>query len=292
MRWKSVFVLPLIVLALVCAAWLLNRNLRESEKPLPAETDIETTAISESKEITIRNVTSETVHYRIKPAYSQGKAESRVLEAAIIDRFNSHVPMDVTYPSQGKTKSYRLRPGTPYSFRYDANHNLALYEGSHGRIDAEDLAPYVPTPMAVVEKMLELAGVGEKDILYDLGCGDGRIVIMAAKKYACRGVGIDLDPLRIEESNTGAREARVENLVKFRLQDATKADFSEATVVTLYLLPESNRLLRPLLEAQLKPGTRVVSHDYSIPGWEAKEINYTVIQDEEGEEHTIYLYRL
>lgn len=108
----------------------------------------------------------------------------------------------------------------------DENFELELYDGSHGRSDAPDLAPYVPTPDEVVEKMLAMAQIDKDDILYDLGCGDGRIVITAAKKYGIRGVGIDIDPLRISESNANALYAGVENLVDFRLQDVLKVDFS------------------------------------------------------------------
>jgi ribosomal protein L11 methylase PrmA len=145
--------------------------------------------------------------------------------------------------------------------------------------------------MVVVEKMLELGGIDKDDVLFDLGCGDGRIVITAAKKFGTRGVGIDIDPQRIEESLRAAKEAGVERLVEFRLQDVMKADIREATAVTLYLLPESNALLRPLLEAQLKPGTPVVSHNYSIPGWEEKEVTYVTLQNGTGLGHTIFAYR-
>jgi predicted O-methyltransferase YrrM len=104
-------------------------------------------------------------------------------------------------------------------------------------------------------------------------------------------VGIDIDPQRIEESMRAAKEAGVEERVEFRLQDVMKSEIREATVVTLYLLPESNAILRPLLEEQLKPGTPVVSHNYSIPGWEAKEVSYVTLQDGTGQDHTIFVYK-
>jgi len=169
--------------------------------------------------------------------------------------------------------------------------SLELYVGSHGREDAEDLAPFVPTPMEVVERMLELAEVNAQSILYDLGCGDGRIVVQAAKKYGARGVGIDIDPVRIEESKTNAKEEGVEKLVEFRLGDVMKVDLSNATVISLYLLPESNEVLRPLLEKYLKQGTFVVSHNYYIPGWSEKEISVDTVYTDDGEEHDIYLYK-
>jgi len=145
--------------------------------------------------------------------------------------------------------------------------------------------------MVVVDKMLEMANVTKADILYDLGCGDGRIVITAARKYGTRGVGIDLDPERIKESNANAKQAGVKDLVEFSLQDVMKSDISEATVVTLYLLPESNALLRPILEEQLKEGTRVVSHNYYMPDWQSREIAYTEVTSGDGETHTIFVYK-
>ncbi len=157
--------------------------------------------------------------------------------------------------------------------------------------DAVKLAPFLPTPVCVVDRMLELANVDEDDIVYDLGCGDGRIVIAAAKKYGARGVGLDIYPQWIKKSQSNARKAGVESLVEFRLEDATSADISEATVVSLYLLPESNDLLRPMLEKQLKPGALVVTHNYHIPGWSDKEICVESLKDTFGKEHTVFVYR-
>ena len=124
--------------------------------------------------------------------------------------------------------------------------------------------PYVPTPMDAVRKMLTMARVGKGDTLYDLGCGDGRIVVTAAKERGARGVGIDLDPQRIAEAKKNAQEAGVENRVKFMVGDLFEADFSPASVVTLYLLPVINMKLRPQLWRQLKVGTRVVSHSFTM----------------------------
>ena len=127
--------------------------------------------------------------------------------------------------------------------------------------------PYVRTPDKVVSAMLKLAGVKASDIVYDLGCGDGRIVIAAAKEYGAHGVGIDIDPERIQEARENARKAGVEALVKFEVNDLFAADIHSATVVTLYLLPDVNLRLRPKLLKDLKPGTRVVSHDFQMGDW-------------------------
>lgn len=243
------------------------------------------------KEITIRNLTKDVIEYTLSRLYEEGQPVKHSIRPDGLDRIPCTTGLDIKFEWHGKTISYRLDCRTPYSFRYDEGDQLELYTGSHGLFGVVDLAPYVPTPAVVVDKMLELAKVGPNDILFDLGCGDGRIVITAAKKFGTKGVGIDLDPRRIAESNEGAREAGVENLVEFRLQDVMKADFTGATIVTLYLLPESNSLLRPLLEAQLKPGAAVVTHNYSIPGWQSKETNYVSLQDEKGQDHTIFVYK-
>jgi SAM-dependent methyltransferase len=126
--------------------------------------------------------------------------------------------------------------------------------------------PYVPSPEGVVAKMLDLADVDSKDVVYDLGCGDGRIVIAAAKQGA-RGVGVDIDPDRIKESNENAREAGVDKRVKFIRQNLFDTALHEATVVTLYLLPGVNMKLRPKLLAELRPGTKVVSHSFDMGDW-------------------------
>ena len=127
--------------------------------------------------------------------------------------------------------------------------------------------PYVVTPYPVVDEMLRLAKVGPSDVVFDLGCGDGRIVIAAAERHGARGVGIDIDPRRIEEANEGARRAGVADRVRFAVQDLFETDFSSATVVTLYLFPEMNAKLRPKLLADLGPGARIVSHQFGIAGW-------------------------
>ncbi len=139
--------------------------------------------------------------------------------------------------------------------------------------------PYVPTPIEVVDKMLDMAGVGPSDILYDLGCGDGRIVIRAASRFGARGVGVDIDPERIEECNVNAANAEVEGLVTFLNQDLFEADISKASVVTLYLLRSVNLRLRPKLFMELKPGTRVVSHEFSMEDWAADEKTEVLIDD-------------
>ena len=124
--------------------------------------------------------------------------------------------------------------------------------------------PYVPTPMEVVDEMLQMAGVNEGDVLYDLGSGDGRIVITAAQRWETRGVGIEIDPRLVQMSRRKASWANVADRVEFIENDLFKSDIGAATVVTLYLLPELNIRLRPKLLSDLRPGTRVVSHSFDM----------------------------
>jgi ribosomal protein L11 methylase PrmA len=127
--------------------------------------------------------------------------------------------------------------------------------------------PYVPTTEAAVTAMLKLADVKKTDVVYDLGCGDGRIVVAAAKNFGARGVGIDIDPVRIGEAKENARKAGVENLVRFEENDLFAADIREASVVTLFLLHTVNLKLRPKLLQDLKPGTRIVSNTFDMGEW-------------------------
>jgi SAM-dependent methyltransferase len=152
------------------------------------------------------------------------------------------------------------------------------------------LAPYVPTPQEVVDRMLELAQVTKNDVVYDLGCGDGRIVITAARKYGAHGVGVDIDPQRISEATANAKQAGVEGLVEFKLHDAMTVDLSPATVVTLYLLSASNLKLRPKLTHDLKPGARIVSHQFSMGDWQPDKVD--TFTDANGMTRTLYLWKL
>jgi len=147
---------------------------------------------------------------------------------------------------------------------------LALDGATQAQIDRGERNPdviFVPTPQEVVEDMLRLANVRPGDVLYDLGSGDGRIPVTAARLYGVRAVGIDIDPERIREAQENARRNGVERLAQFRMGDLFKADFRDATVVTLYLLPDLNLKLRPKLLRELQPGTRIVSHQFDMGSW-------------------------
>jgi SAM-dependent methyltransferase len=147
---------------------------------------------------------------------------------------------------------------------------------------------YVPTPHDVVEKMLELADVKKTDVVYDLGCGDGRIVVQAAKKRGCKGVGFEISPPRLKEARENVKSNNVGHLVEIKNEDLFQVDFSEATVLPMYLLPKMLAELRPKFE-KLKPGTRIISHDYTIEGIKEDKL-VTVVSKETGVEHYLYVY--
>jgi cyclopropane fatty-acyl-phospholipid synthase-like methyltransferase len=159
---------------------------------------------------------------------------------------------------------------------------------------AQDTIPFVPSPMHVVHKMLEVAEIKSGDILYDMGSGDGRVVIEAAKKYGIRGVGVDLNPELVAKARENAEKEGVSNLVEFRAQDGLTVDISEATVVTLYMFKWFNNALRPKLQ-KLKSGSRVIAHDFDIDDWKPSRVEY-VKPPEDGsdyaESRTLYIWKV
>ena len=257
----------------------------------PFENLLQKAKIFSSQSISLRNGTESFMEYTVKRVDSQQIPRQRILDTGEIDTFAHGRGVTVTYVRKQRVERQNLALGKTYSFVRDDQGDVLLKEGWLGLEHPQDLAPFVATPLPVAEKMLEMAKVDENDLVYDLGCGDGRIVILAAQKFGARGVGIDYNPKRIQESQEGAKEAGVEDRVEFRLADILKADFSDATVVTVYLLTRSNDKLRPLLEEQLKPGSLVVAHNYRVPGWENKEIAQQTVELEPGDTHILFLYR-
>lgn len=152
------------------------------------------------------------------------------------------------------------------------------------------LAPYVPTPLDVVARLLELAQVTAGDVVHDLGCGDGRVVIEAARQHQASGVGVDTERYWIEQATQNAAAAGVSHLVLFQLQDALTADLSSATVIVLYLLHWSTQRLAPLIAARARAGTRVVSHGFPIDSWVPEKVES--FTDSSGTPRTLYLWRL
>ena len=157
---------------------------------------------------------------------------------------------------------------------------------------AQDTIPFVPSPPHVVQRMLEAAEIKQGDVLYDMGSGDGRIVIEAAKKFGVRGVGIDLNPELVAKARENAKKEGVSHLVEFRAQDGLTVDISEATVVTLYMFKWFNNALKPKLQ-KLKPGARVVAHDFDIDEWKPSRIEYVNAPPDSAdfaESRTLYVW--
>ena len=156
--------------------------------------------------------------------------------------------------------------------------------------------PYVPTPIKVIDRMLELAEVKKGDVVYDLGSGDGRIVIRAAKKYGARAVGIEMDSWLLDKARRAANAENVSHLVEFRSEDALKTDLSPATVVTLYMLPWFNEAMKSNFKKMLKPGARIVAHDFGIEGWPPDKTEnlpeIEIIAGGRRHQHVIYLWRM
>lgn len=155
---------------------------------------------------------------------------------------------------------------------------------------AEKLAPYYPTPESVVEKMLLLGGLKAGEKMFDLGSGDGRLVIMAAAKFGADATGVELDTDLYKQSMARIKKLGLDKKARIIHGDVMKQDYASADLITVYLLPSSNEKLRPILEKQLKKGTRIVSHDFEIAGW-APEKTESIDDDGEGRSHTLYLYR-
>jgi SAM-dependent methyltransferase len=156
--------------------------------------------------------------------------------------------------------------------------------------DSTYIAPFVPTPQEVVDRMLELAQVSHGDLLYDLGSGDGRIVITAARRYGAQAVGFEIDPALVTASKRNIKEAGLEALAEIREQDVRIVDLSPASVVTMYLYPGANLRLRAAIMRQLRPGSRVVSHDFSMGDWKPDRVEQ--MTDSAGLVRTIYLWRI
>lgn len=166
---------------------------------------------------------------------------------------------------------------------------LAAAFGASAQEEAK-LAPYYPTPELVVEKMLELGGLRPGERMFDLGSGDGRIVIMAAQKFKAIATGIEIDEDLYKQSTEKIQKLGLQSRARIIHGDILKQDYSSADLVTVYLLPSSNEKVRPILEKQLKKGARVVCHDFTIPGWTPDKI-VNIEDDGEGRSHSLYLYR-
>lgn len=188
-------------------------------------------------------------------------------------------------PEKGSVKTRSLRWGLIVSLVVSTvilgNSAFAQVQDNRKKLPLD--APFVPSQWKMTETMLRLANVRKGDLVYDLGCGDGRVVIMAAKKFGARGVGVDIDPARVRESRINARKAGVARRVRFIQQDLFKTDIRRATVVTLYLRQHVNLRLRPKLLRELRPGTRVISNSFDMGDWKPEKVG-------SGDAGSIYLW--
>ena len=169
------------------------------------------------------------------------------------------------------------------------NRHAVLHANDNDR-DSAHISRFLPTPHEVVNRMLELAEIKQGDVLYDLGSGDGRIVVAAAKKFGIRAVGFEIDPGLVKDSRQFIKQAGLEELVEIREQDIRTVDFSPASVVTMYLYPAANLRLGPVLMRELKPGSRVLSHDFGMGSWKPDRVER--LQDSAGLSRTIYRWRI
>jgi uncharacterized protein (TIGR03000 family) len=218
------------------------------------------------------------------------KGESRLFTSPPLEPgWNYSYTVTATWETNNYTKIIRtkvvpLRPGTEV---------VVDLRKSDPKNPDKFLIRYVPTPEIVVAGMCKLAGVKKGDVVFDLGCGDGRIVITAVKEFgAKRGVGVDIDPERILESAANAEEEKVSDKVKFRQGDVLQKmkDLGDASVVMLYMGKDVNLRLMPILKKTLKPGSRIVSHDFSMGDWKAEKT--VIVEDEFGDEHILYLWTI
>lgn len=244
MRWFRSLAIGLMMLAAVSLA---------AAEPQPAR--LRVLLPEEAKLLIEGNATTSTGAERLfeSPPLLPGKTYIYTLRAEYLVKGGAYVSrMVLVKVTPGQEVQADLRPG-------------------QGKPSSEVL--FVPTPDEVVVKMLEAAKVTDKDVVYDLGCGDGRIVIAAASKFGAKGVGVDIDPERVKEAKGLVAEARVGNLVDIRHGDALQVpDLARATVVTLYMLTEFNEKIKPILERDLKPGSRVVAHDIALKGWKPTRV--------------------
>lgn len=165
----------------------------------------------------------------------------------------------------------------------------ALHLMSAQDTSPDKIAPYYPTPMKVVDKMLEVSGLKAGETMFDLGSGDGRIVIRAAEKYKAKAIGVEYDPSLAKQSQDRIKQLGLTNLASIIQGDLLLQNYESADVITVYLLPVGNNLVTPILEKQLKPGTRIVAHDFQFTAWKTTRI-YDITDDGEGRAHRLYVY--
>jgi len=243
------------------------------------------------EEITLLNATDKVLVFKISPLVEDIPPMIKSLPPGETERFPESTHLEILILPEETGFIYWLFSGESYVVKELDDKGPRVFKKNRRVPDAFDLAPYVASPIRIVERMLEVVGVDKDSRVYDLGCGDGRVVITAARKYGALGVGIDIDPNRISEARENAEKAGVTSLVEFRCQDIFASDISDASVVYLYLYLDSNLLLRPFLEKNLQPGTIVACLSFYMPGWQNKLISTAEVPAEKGTTKTIFIYR-
>jgi precorrin-6B methylase 2 len=239
----------------------------------------------------ITNETGRTICFEAGLMWTQWDMDEVELKPGEKKHFPGASAVKVRFNRGNQSILYRLNPGPRYFFRLDQTGKPDIFAAPPVDKPLEYFIPFVATPPKAIGRMLEMAGLSSDDVLFDLGCGDGRIVITAAKEYGVRGVGIDIDFRRVQEARENAERHGVSDSVKFIEQDALEADLTGATVVTIYMSMQFNQKLRPVLESGLKPGARVVAHNYAVPGWAHRMVRYETLETADGTEHLIFLYQ-
>lgn len=238
----------------------------------------------------ITNDTDRELKFHIRILHSEDEPDVYFLSPGQIQTLTGRKVLEFQILPKELSRIYFLAPGEDYSVRMIDGEDWKLFQKVKDYEEAVMLAPFVPSPMVVIEKVLSMSRVTGDSVVYDLGCGDGRVVIAAAQIYGARGVGIDIDPDLIEEARKKAAEAGVSDLVDFRVGDVFETNLTEATMVYVFLFPDSNRLLRPYLEKQLKIGTTVASLGFNFPAWENRLTGWHDILDDDGFHRIVYLY--
>jgi len=240
---------------------------------------------------TLQNTMDRPFSFLYKPLSEDVEPKKGTLGPGVKARFSGSRHMEITLFPESAPQIYWLFPGEFYIVKDLAEDGVRIYKMVHGDSSAVNLAPHVPTPDTVIDRVLDLIDVHSKSVIYDLGCGDGCVLIRAAEKFGAKGVGVDIDANLIKKARKNASTAGVSSKLKFLHQDIFKTDLSKATLVYLYLLPDSLKLLRPYLEKNLKRETTVVCFHFSFPGWEKRLVAKHEIKEDFNIPKLIYIYR-
>jgi SAM-dependent methyltransferase len=280
------------LVAIICVCgWLAFFNIfLPPPESLPA-TDGEVKLSGLIGSITLHNTLDRPFAFLSKPLNEDVQPKKQTLAAGECVGFSGNFHVEITLLPESLCLIYWLFPGERYVVRDIGDDGDRIFKMVHGDASAVSLAPHVPTPDFVIERILELTGVFSESVVYDLGCGDGRVLIRAAEKYGIEGVGVDIDPHLIKQARKAASAAGVASRVRFFTRDIFKTDLSKATLVYLYLFPDSLNLLRPYLEDNLKKGTMVACFSFAIPGWEEKLVAQHKIEGDFIIPKIIYIYR-